>query len=79
MARELSCSMACGIFPDQESNPCLLNQQTDSKPADHHWNVNPYIYFIFVFSHVPEEINEKCELPKDTSLSELSYVQMKWN
>ena len=37
------------------------------------------IYFIFVFPHFPEEINEKCEVPKETSLSELSYVQMKWN
>ena len=26
----LSCSMACGIFPDQGSNPCLLHWQADS-------------------------------------------------
>ena len=28
VVRGLSCSEACGIFPDQESNPCLLHGQT---------------------------------------------------
>ena len=32
MALGLSCSEACGIFPDQGSNPCLLLWQTDSLP-----------------------------------------------
>ena len=32
MARGLSCSMACGIFLDQGSNPCLLHWQADSLP-----------------------------------------------
>ena len=27
-----SCSAACGIFPDQGSNPCPLHQQTDCQP-----------------------------------------------
>ena len=26
----LSCSVACGIFPDQGSNPCTLHWQADS-------------------------------------------------
>ena len=26
----LSCSVACGIFPDQGSNPCPLHWQADS-------------------------------------------------
>ena len=30
-----SCSTACGIFPDQGSNPCLLNWQADSQPLHH--------------------------------------------
>ena len=30
VAHGLSCSVACGIFPDQGSNPCPLNWQTDS-------------------------------------------------
>ena len=30
-----SCSAACGIFPDQGSNPCPLHQQADSQPLRH--------------------------------------------
>ena len=30
-----SCSAACGIFPDQGSNPCPLHWQTDSQPLRH--------------------------------------------
>ena len=30
-----SCSAACGIFPDQGSNPCALHQQADSQPLRH--------------------------------------------
>ena len=30
VARRLSCSVACGIFPDQGSNPCPLHWQVDS-------------------------------------------------
>ena len=36
-----SCSAACGIFPDQGSNPCPLHWQADSQPLCHqgslHW------------------------------------------
>ena len=28
----LSCSAACGVFPDQESNLCLVHWQADSSP-----------------------------------------------
>ena len=35
MVHGLSCSMACGIFPDQGSNPCLLHWQVDSLPLSH--------------------------------------------
>ena len=31
----LSCSTACGIFPDQESNLCPLGWQADSYPVHH--------------------------------------------
>ena len=31
----LSCSAACGIFPDQGSNPCPLHWQVDSLPLSH--------------------------------------------
>ena len=30
LERRLSCSMACGIFPDQGLNPCPLHWQADS-------------------------------------------------
>ena len=30
-----SCSTACGIFPDQGSNPCPLHWQADSQPLRH--------------------------------------------
>ena len=30
-----SCSTACGIFPDQGSNPCPLQWQADSQPLRH--------------------------------------------
>ena len=35
VAHGLSCSMACGIFPDQGSNPCPLHWQADSQPLCH--------------------------------------------
>ena len=35
VAYGLSCSVACEIFPDQGSNPCLLHWQVDSLPLDH--------------------------------------------
>ena len=31
----LSCSAACGILPDQGSNPCPLHWQADSQPLRH--------------------------------------------
>ena len=30
-----SCSAACGILPDQGSNPCPLHWQADSQPLRH--------------------------------------------
>lgn len=43
------------------------------------WSVNSYISFIFVFFSLMGEINEKCELPNEASLSELTYVQLELN
>ena len=34
-AHGLSCSVACGIFPTQGSNPCLQHWQVDSLPLSH--------------------------------------------
>ena len=38
-----SCSAACGIFPDQGSNPCPLHWQADSQPLRHQGS--PYAVF----------------------------------
>ena len=35
VAHRPSCSTACGIFPDQGSNPCPLYWQADSQPLRH--------------------------------------------
>ena len=35
VAHGLSCSAACGIFPDQGSNPCPLHWQADAQPLCH--------------------------------------------
>ena len=35
VAHGLSCSTACGIFPDQGSNPCPLHWQADFQPLRH--------------------------------------------
>ena len=32
---QASCSAACGIFPDQGSNPCPLHWQADFQPLRH--------------------------------------------
>ena len=34
-AHGLSCSAACGILPDQGSNPCPPHRQADSQPLRH--------------------------------------------
>ena len=40
----LSCSAACGIFPDQRSNPSLLHWQADSLPLS--LLGSPYLPFL---------------------------------
>ena len=40
-----SCSVACGIFPDQGSNPCPLHWQAYSQPLRHQGSPNNLIFF----------------------------------
>ena len=40
VAHGSSCSAACGIFPDQGSNPCALHWQADSQPLRHQGSPN---------------------------------------
>ena len=37
-----SCSVACGIFPDQDLNPCPLHWQADSQPLRHQGSPPPF-------------------------------------
>ena len=37
-------SAACGIFPDQGSNPCPLHQQADSQPLRHQGSPVPVFF-----------------------------------
>ena len=43
VARGPSRSAACGIFPDQGSNPCPLHWQADSQPLRHQGSPHPLI------------------------------------
>ena len=42
-----SCSAACGIFPDQGSNPCPLHWPEDSQPLRHQGS--PFFFFKLIF------------------------------
>ena len=44
-----SCSAACGIFPDQGSNPCPLHWQADSQPLRHQGSPS-VAFFADIFS-----------------------------
>ena len=43
VAHRLSCSAACGILPDQGSNPCPLHWQADSQPLRHQGSPHPFL------------------------------------
>ena len=56
---EPSCSAACGIFPDQGSNPCPLHWQADSQPLRHQGSPRSDLKCCFlrkVFSGLPDEV-----------------------
>ena len=41
-----SCSAACGIFPDQGSNPCPLHWQADSQPLRHQGSPSLLVFLV---------------------------------
>ena len=47
-----SCFAACGIFPDQGSNPCPLHWQADSQPLHHQGSPN------FILLHVAVQFSQ---------------------
>ena len=46
-----SCSTACGIFPDQGSNPCPLHWQADSQPLHHQGSPSRFL-LVINFIHI---------------------------
>ena len=51
VAHRPSCSAACGIFPDQGSNPFPLHWQADSQPLRHHGSPQSH-FFVTLPSHL---------------------------
>ena len=47
-----SCSAACGILPDQGSNPCPPHWQADSQPLSHQGSPQPNYFLTVLFFHV---------------------------
>ena len=56
-----SCSAACGISPDQVSNPCPLHQQADSQPLHHQGSP----FGVFYVSHLPAQLDWKVHGSRD--------------
>ena len=44
-----SSTVACGIFLDQGSNPCLLNWQMDSLPLSHQESPSKFFHILFLW------------------------------
>ena len=53
-----SCSVACGIFPDQGSNPCPLHRQADSQPLCHQGSPLAYLFLNRRNHHILKEADE---------------------
>ena len=49
-----SCLAACGIFPDQGSNPYPLHWQADSQPLCHQGSPGAIFNFIFHWKSLPQ-------------------------
>ena len=59
-----SCSAACGIFPDQGSNPCPLHWQADSQPLRHQGSPWDVLWCVLC-----EASDTWCHLPCNSSRS----------
>ena len=49
VAHRLSCSEACGIFPDPGLNLCLLHWQADTLPLSHQASPSSRNFYLFFF------------------------------
>ena len=59
VAHWLSCSAACGIFPDKGSNPCPLRWQADFQPLCHQGSPEPFFFKIHAF--FKKKVNVHCK------------------
>ena len=76
VAHRPSCSAACGIFPDQGSNPCPLNWQADSQPLRHQGSPTKVVFK--ALPHVYEETNsEKCQVT-ETLRSRINFLMRRY-
>ena len=57
VAHRLSCSVACGIFLGQGSNPCLFHWQAESLPLSHQGSS-----MFFIFASPTQNSAQKCLL-----------------
>ena len=87
-----SCSAACGILPDQGSNPCPLHWQADSQPLRHqgspgfsffNWkifalNSKSEINFRFISVHLLNLFKSESEYFFSLKLESLSWTARKW-
>ena len=51
-----SCSAACGILPDQGSNPCPLHWQADSQPLRHQGSPPGFFFNEYIFISLEVEL-----------------------
>ena len=77
-----SCSVACGILPDQGSNPCLLHWQADSQPLRHQGSPifrslshseSIFVYGVRVCSNFTD-LHVAVQLPQHHLLKRLSFL-----
>ena len=61
-----SCSAACGILPDQGSNPCPLHWQSDSQPLRHQGSPVSISYWMLTWG--PQHRRKVRGQPRDANL-----------
>ena len=77
-----SCSVACGIFPDQGSNPCPLHWQADSQPLHHQGSPHQLsICLLHSICHILEYflfalLRDTCCFTKHTILYRRNYFSL---
>ena len=74
VAHGSSCSAACGIFPDQGSNPCPLHWQADSQPLRHQGS--PGVKFWT--SLKPQLFTDILEMRRVLTSCWCYYTRIKW-